>query len=341
MGLLRRFFGAEERSEDTSALTEAILLGAGSQTGLERLGVVESVAAFWAKTLSVATVTPDSAARVLTPAILAMTGRELFLHGEAVFSFEVVCGKLAAVPSANRSTVVGGTIDRNDWMYQVTHLTPSASPSKWMQGSDVLHFQYATRANQPYRGISPLTTAGLDASALSGLMGRIDEQSRAQAGTLHVFRGQSLSRAQYDQLQFDVKGLGGRTLFKFIPASGRSGGGGVNTAKIGFQPDTEVRSWAKDLERRVMNAGGLSPALLVSESDGTASREALRRFAAITANHLGQVVSEEASLKLEQDVVLTFEKLRGSDSQGLGRALKAMTDAGMSLADALQAVGLD
>ena len=90
------------------------------------------------------------------------------------------------------------------------------------------------------------------------------------------------------QLGYDVKGLGGKTLFKFLPSSGRSGGGGVNTAKIGFQPDAEARSWAKDLERRVMNAGGLSPALLVSESDGTASREAFRRFTAITATHLGR-----------------------------------------------------
>ena len=43
---------ARERAADESdQLTQALLLGAGSQTGLERLGVVESVAAFWAKTL--------------------------------------------------------------------------------------------------------------------------------------------------------------------------------------------------------------------------------------------------------------------------------------------------
>ena len=296
----------ERAADERDQLTEALLLGAGSQTGLERLGVVESVAAFWAKTLSVATVSPESAAMVLTPAILSMIGRELFLRGEAVFSFEVLRGKLTAVPSSNRSTVVGKSIDRNLWSYQVTHFTPSASPSKWVPGSDVLHFQYATRANTPYRGISPLTTAGLDASALSGIMARIDEQTKGQGGTLHVFRGQSLSRDQHTQLGYDVRELAGKTLFKFIPSSGRGGGSGLATAKIGFQPDPESREWAGDLERRIR-----------------------------------QVVSEEASLKLEQDVVLTFEKLRGSDSQGLGRALKAMTDAGMSLADALQAVGLD
>ena len=62
---------------------------------------------------------------------------------------------------------------------------------------------------------------------------------------------------------------------------------------------------------------------------------------AVTATHLGQIVSEEAGLKRETDVTLSFEWLTGSDSQSRGRALKTMTDVGIPLADSLPEVDLE
>ena len=69
-------------------------------------------------------------------------------------------------------------------------------------------------------------------------------------------------------------------------------------------------------------------------------RESWRRFVLSTVAPLGRLISAEASKKLERPVSLSFESLRGSDAQGISRAVKALTDSGMSLPDALATVGL-
>ena len=89
-----------------------------------------------------------------------------------------------------------------------------------------------------------------------------------------------------------------------------------------------------------MNAGGLSPTLFVSGSEGGAERESLRRYLNTTLAYLGELVAGKASAKLDQGIQLGFERLRGVDSQGLAHAVKSLTDSGMSLADALETAGL-
>ena len=70
-------------------------------------------------------------------------------------------------------------------------------------------------------------------------------------------------------------------------------------------------------------------------------REQWRQFNLSTVAPLANMISQEASMKLERNITIDLTPLRSSDYQGLGRALKSMTDSGMSLQDALQAIGLD
>ncbi len=65
-----------------------------------------------------------------------------------------------------------------------------------------------------------------------------------------------------------------------------------------------------------------------------------RRYTATAAAYLGQIVEAEASAKLDAPVTLTFERLRGADVQGLGRALKSLVESGATYEDALVQVGL-
>ncbi len=89
-----------------------------------------------------------------------------------------------------------------------------------------------------------------------------------------------------------------------------------------------------------MNCAGISPPLFQSSSDGAGSHKSYRRLVNTTIEHLSRLVSEEASRKLELPVALSFERLRGTDIQGIARALKALVASGATYADALVHVGL-
>ena len=74
---------------------------------------------------------------------------------------------------------------------------------------------------------------------------------------------------------------------------------------------------------------------LLDSGDGGAAREAYRRFVAITAAYLAEVLAAEASAKFETPVNLSFERLRGTD-----RAVKALVDGGATYEDAIAQAGL-
>ncbi len=327
---------------DKSDRVAEALLGVGTEASeydIARLATVEACASMWARALAAATVSPGKAADILGPDALAMIGRELFLQGEIVFTLDVVDGRLVATPTAGRANVTGGGSDSANWRYQVTTVTPSGSESRWLQASDVLHFRYGPRANVPFRGVSPLTRAGLDAGALAALTKSIGQEANAPSGTVVTHPGNPNSD-WVSAFQKSLSNLQGRTRVT-VDDRARNPQGNVAKYRIGFQPDAEARPWASDLEKRVMAAAGMSPALLLSETDGTASREAFRRFSALVVGYLASIVSTEATRKLETPVSLGSAALRGSDSQGLGRAVKSLVDSGMSLAEALKTVGLD
>ncbi len=97
-----------------------------------------------------------------------------------------------------------------------------------------------------------------------------------------------------------------------------------------------VHEWAV---AELMAAAGCPVELLVT-SDGAGMRESWRRFTAATINPLGAIVADQASAKLPDPVGITFHRLRGSDVQGLARAIKSLVDAGFDRAAALEIVGI-
>ena len=116
----------------------------------------------------------------------------------------------------------------------------------------------------------------------------------------------------------------------------------VPRIRVGFQPQPEAREWADDLAAEIQACAGIAPPLFRASSEGSAAREAFRRFTAAVVEHLGEIVAAEASMKLELPVALSFERLRGADVQARARASATLVDkAGLSADEALRLVGLD
>ena len=82
-------------------------------------------------------------------------------------------------------------------------------------------------------------------------------------------------------------------------------------------------------------------ALLTAGADGTASREALRRWTHVHVIPLGRIVAAELSDKLDlPGLTLGFEALYGSDVVGRASAAKRMVEAGMPAEKAFALSGL-
>ena len=75
-------------------------------------------------------------------------------------------------------------------------------------------------------------------------------------------------------------------------------------------------------------------------NDGTAQREALRRFWTLTVQPLADLIAEELERVLERPVTLAIGQSAGvADVAGRARAFKALTDAGVDRAEAMRRVG--
>ena len=82
------------------------------------------------------------------------------------------------------------------------------------------------------------------------------------------------------------------------------------------------------------------PTALVSNSDGTAAREGLRRFLTTTIRPVARIIETELQAKLDSGAALTFGELAASDITGKARAVGSLVKAGMIIEDARSVAGL-
>ena len=109
--------------------------------------------------------------------------------------------------------------------------------------------------------------------------------------------------------------------------------------RFGANPPDEIREVHSRVLSELLAAAGI-PIELMIKSDGAGMRESWRRFTAATISPLGRLIEAEATAKLVGDPVeIDFHRLRGSDVQGLARAVKSLVDSGQSIEQALEIVG--
>ena len=90
----------------------------------------------------------------------------------------------------------------------------------------------------------------------------------------------------------------------------------------------------------VLAACGCPPGIFESKADGTAQREALRRWHLNLVLPLARLVEYELTLKLETDVSLKFDAYP-LDMVNRATVIEKLINAGVDRATALAAVGID
>ena len=275
----------------------------------------------WVKAFALAQVEGRAADQVRP--VLPWVVSRIALQGEAVLLVDG--GELLPTRSV---TLTGGASEASR-TYRLQTLGPTLTEHMVRPASGVCHCWLVPDPEMPWRGVSPLRQSGVTVEALARVDRQIDLAMRmiprhliASDGGLTDEQSRSLGRALLRGLKDGVPAILGLksklthlgSLGPDLPASG-----------------IQVRTRLGD---EVMAAYGIAPALLSTTSGPAAMREAQRALLTSTLEPLASSLSQEFSLKLGMDTVISLEALHRTDWPMTARAIKSLTDAGMSLADA-------
>ena len=105
----------------------------------------------------------------------------------------------------------------------------------------------------------------------------------------------------------------------------------LRPVRFGANWPSAVSELRDPLGASVMAACGVPPTLAAVSSDGTAAREAFRRFLMTTVKPIARIIETELRAKLDETATLTFGELAASDIAGKARAVSQLARAGMDI----------
>ena len=337
----------------TDAFTQALysLAGGTAITDPKALGALEIAAGFWARAFASAKVTPvNPITRSLTPSILAMIGRELCRRGEVVFKIQVSGSRVQLLPAG--SWDISGGPEKDSWTYRVDLFGASVHRTEFSPSAGLLHFRYATDPGVPWVGLSPLAYArdtGTMAASLEKRLGQ--ELGGAVARVIPMpesppeTAGTEDNPKPFDYLKRDLATAKGEAFFVETTSAGYGDGPSAaprqdwTQKRIGADPPETLEKIRNAVSETILACCGV-PVELAEIGQGTAAREAWRRFLHATIDPLGRLVAEELSEKFEFPVSLNFDSLMASDISGRARAFQSLVGGGMDLTKAAALSGL-
>ena len=344
-------FKRPERRNYSNAILNALTTGAATKaSAIGATAAVEAVSGLLARSLSVADISsaPAWAQAAISPAWLAMVGRELIRNGEHLSAMSMNdAGELMLLPSADW-TWRGGAIEA-DWTATINLYGPSGSTSREVGRHEVVYLQWAGLSIERHRGRGPLSLASLAAQAAAETERSIaDEVAGPLAQMLTVPEGIDVGSDDNSdvsaQLRKDLHSARGRAVILESVASNWGQGGGMApgrdwvASRLGPHPPESVVALASDSFGRLCAACGASPALF-NDADGTAKREALRQFFLTCVRPVARQIERELSDRLEAEVRFGFDSYP-TDIAGRAGAFARLVQGGMAVERAAAVSGV-
>ena len=304
----------------------------------------------------------EAAAGIVGPATAAVTadvlhtaGRELVTRGECLFRLAWRRGALR-LDRCSHWDVHGDGPDEETWSYNLTLTGPSNARTIRAPAANVVHLRWSTPSEEPWRGRGPLQGASLTGRVLAETELALGDESAGPRGNLIPVPDDPDAGGEDDPddpdstaaLRATITGLKGKTALVPTTSGGwgdadeAPGRGAVDWAvrRLGAAPGAPLVSLRDGAAMAILAACGV-PVELVSGGDGTALREAWRRFLHSTVQPLAGVVAVELARKLDTPgLALSFEGLFASDLSGRARAFQSLVGGGMEPARAAGLAGL-
>ena len=281
---------------------------------------IEAAAGALSRALASADIEPGWVRDTVTPPWLAQVGRSLVREGASLSVIGMRRGNPTLTPAAFYNFEAGSTNDEDEesWMVRATTYGPGSSTTRLLSRDRIVFVRWGTSPGTRYRGQSPASWAHLTAR-LQGEVERslADEAAGPVAQLLPIPEDGGDDDDADDpnaMLKADIAAARGKALLLETTADGHGQGRTAAPqrdwvpSRLGPQtPESMVRV-ADQAFMRMLAACGVPPSLWVSD-DGTAQREALRRW------HLGTVVP--LARLLEHELTLRFGNGRAPEIRRL------------------------
>ena len=330
----------------TDAVVAALAAGySGESSQPSATAALEAASGVVSRGFAAATVenAPPAVVEALTPATLALIARNLMRRGEDVHVIDVRRGRIRLLPAG--SWDLRGGHDPDSWFVRADLFGPSGNITRFLPHSAVLHCRYSVDPARPWLGIAPLGWAAISGRLHAGALTALEADTKAASAYVVAVpaAGETPEDADDDPLQGLKNNLvraKGKSLFVETTKSGwgsdlrESPSTDFVQRRLGPEPSSGLVELAGQSGREILAACGVDPLMtgLSSGGDGTALREAYRRYERLTLAPLARIVTTELRDKLDApDLVLGLAALRASDFAGVARALKAMIEAGVSV----------
>lgn len=319
----------QPRIEDrnyTDTVTNALIEASADAAASGYLAALEIAGGQLSRAFASATLT-GAGAGAFTPAIMSHIGRALVETGEAVYARQ---GQ-RLVRGLQYSILPNGT-------YQIE----AASRQYVVPADRVFHAAWNLDITTG-RGVAPLANARVLADLVRKLEGSMSDEAGAAVGYLLPLPSDG-DGGNIESLKKDLAALKGR-IAVVETTRGGWGEGQSGAPRRDYQlermganvPDGNVALYIAATEA-ALNACGY-PVQLAQKSDGTAQREAWRRYLHGTVAPLGRLVAAEAA-RIGLAIDVDWDNLFASDIQGRARAFQSLVNGGMSLGAAAAASGI-
>ncbi len=278
---------------------------------------------------------------VLTPACLALIGREMVRTGEALFVIEAARG-LELIPVYTWD--VTGAPSPSTWLYRVDLAGPTIYRTRRVPAADVVSCRWAVDPARPWCGVDPLTSAHLSGQLHAKTVEALRDEAGGPVGNLiPVPKDPDNS---LDEVRSTIAGLKGgaallESMFDMWGQSQDRNRAGWDPKRIGAAPGAALVDLHSAAVRVALACCGIPAELADAGVDATSRREAWRQFLHSTVAPLGRIVADELREKLELPDGFRFDwtELAAGDTQGRARATHSLAQAGVELERALTLTG--
>ena len=333
----------------TDAVVAAVVAAAeGSRTGNPSgLAALETAAGLYSRAFAGASVGPAGvASAAVGPRVRALIARDLIRRGESVHLIDVRGGMIELLPCG--SWDVRGGWREDTWLYRVDTFGPSGNDTHFVPASKVVHVRYAVDPSRPWLGISPLGWARTTGTLAANLEQRLGEEAGAPVGSVLPIPQDGGDGTEDDplaQLKLDLAAARGRQVLTETTAAGWGEGRGSAPQadwaprRFGANPPAALGVLRDAASMAVLDACGV-PRALAESADGTAAREAWRRFVMGACEPVANLITDELERKLETPIAFDFRALWAHDLAGRASSFKALVGGGMDVTQAAATAGL-
>ena len=336
----------EKRSYTSRTIAESTATAEGlADAAPTQTAALEAACCLYAACFAAATLEPDVPA--LTPAVRALMARNLIRNGQDYHQIEVRSGRVVLVP-VGYAYPYSPSPDPGAWIYQSSVYTPSGSRHEWIHAGAMLHTRYAVDPERPWIGLPPWRWAASAGTLAAHAELRLAQEAGGAVGRVIPLPAAMTGPGTEDKLsafKADFAKMKGRATFVPTTADG-SGEGRVaapprdwKQERIGPTPPAEMITLRSDAAQAILSACGVPGALVDAGADGTAQREAWRRYAMGPLAGLARVIEGEIAAKLGP-TRFSFSCLWANDMASRAASFKAMVAGGMDPGKAAALAGL-